>query len=214
MEFMNRGTGRPQQNVNPVQTASVSDNNSGKTNRLANLKGMRIATVVLLFSITVLLITLVSYLAFWKSSNERDYVDDSKLQAVFLNGGQVYFGKILNLNEKYIRISNIFYLKVNQTVQPKDEDQQASENNISLVKLGCELHRPSSEMIINRDQVVFWENLKEDGGENTVPGAVKKYNETYPNGQECEDSTKQQSTESTPATDNEQEDSSTDSTSE
>lgn len=198
MEFMNRGTGRPQQNVNPVQANSTNDSSPNRSNRLNGLRSMKIASVVLLFSVTILIVALVSFLALQRNTDEKDYVANDKMQAVFLNGGQVYFGKIINLNEKYIRMTGIFYLRVNQTVQPKDEEQQAAQNNISLVKLGCELHRPDSEMLINRDQVVFWENLKDDSGENTVPGAVKKYNEQYPNGQECEDAEKQQSSSSSP----------------
>ena len=32
-----------------------------------------------------------------------------------------------------------------------------------LQKLGSELHGPEDQMVINRDQVQFWENLKDDG---------------------------------------------------
>jgi len=187
MEFMNRGTGRPQQTVSPAPTSVSSESNNHKK-RLSDIKGMRVVSIVLLFSVTVLVIALVLYLVFWRNTSEKDYVAKDNMQAIFLNGGQVYFGKILGMNDKYIRVGGIFYLRVNQTVQPKQEGgQQAAPNDISLVKLGCELHRPDNEMLINRDQVIFWENLKKEDGENTIPGAVKKYNEKYPNGQECQD---------------------------
>lgn len=34
---------------------------------------------------------------------------------------------------------------------------------ISLAKLGNELHGPEDKMFINSDQLLFWENLKDDG---------------------------------------------------
>jgi hypothetical protein len=38
-------------------------------------------------------------------------------------------------------------------------------------------------MVINREQVLFWENLKDDG---QVVTAIKKYLSENPDGQKCE----------------------------
>jgi hypothetical protein len=122
-------------------------------------------------------------IATYRNNREDDYVDSSKYQAVFLNGGQVYFGKISALNKNYLVLSNIYYLRVTQQVQPGQENQQ---NNFTLAKLGCELHRPTDVMVVNKDQVIFWENLKEEEGENTVTGAIKRYIETTKGEQNCE----------------------------
>lgn len=158
-------------------------------------KGLRLASVALLFSATVLVVALVAYVALGGPASESKYIEKDRYQAVFLNGGQVYFGKIKDLNEKYLRMTDIFYLRVNQVVQPNQEDNnQQNSNDISLVKLGCELHRPDNEMLINREQIIFWENLRDESGENTVPGAVKKYLAQYPNGQECQDGAAGQNT--------------------
>lgn len=192
MEFMNRSnaSSAPQQ-AGPQQPSAGGGQAPQKKKRFSRTgdsKGLRITSVILLFSITILLVALAASFVFGPKS-EKSYVEDSKLQAVFLNGGQVYFGNITDLNDKYLRMENIFYLRVNQVVQPDQEgtqQQQTGQNDISLVKLGCELHRPSNEMLINRSQVVFWENLKDEAGENTVPGAVKKYRSDFPNGQECQ----------------------------
>jgi hypothetical protein len=139
----------------------------------------------MLFSITVLLVALIASLIFGnpaKSGNsEFRNVDASKLQAVFLNGGQVYFGKINSLNPQFMRMSDIYYLRVNQQVQPGQT--QPADDGISLVKLGCELHGPTDSMVINREQVIFWENLKEDG---QVAKAVKEFKDKNPEGQKCE----------------------------
>jgi len=60
----------------------------------------------------------------------------------------------------------------------------AANTNVSLVKLGCELHSPYDQMIINREQVTFWENLQDSG---QVAKAVKTFEQQNPNGQKCAD---------------------------
>src|SRR5690349_5274799 len=119
----------------PAAQPAPAGSGTHKKKKLPSLSGMRFASVALLFAVTALLVVLVYFLMVAKNNNESDFVDDSKLQAVFLNGGQVYFGKLEDLNSKYLRMSNIYYLRVNQTVQPNQENsgQQATANDISLV---------------------------------------------------------------------------------
>lgn len=91
-------------------------------------------------------------------------IDRSKYQAVFLTSGQVYFGKLENSNGDYLRLTDVFYLQT-KTASGTDSIQNASadENNVELIKLGSEIHGPEDEMVISRDQVLFYENLKSDG---------------------------------------------------
>ena len=185
MEFMNRGANARQTGQQPASQMPSQQNNT-KSKKHDRGFVLRLISVVLLFSITVLLVAVAASFVIGPRK-ESNFVDSSKMQAVFLNGGQVYFGKITDLNDKYLRMEDIFYLRVNQVVQPNQQSNQQAQNDISLVKLGCELHRPSNEMLINRSQIVFWENLKDEEGENTVPGAVKNYKAQYPNGQECQE---------------------------
>jgi len=98
-------------------------------------------------------------------------VKGKQYQAVFLTNGQVYFGKFSQVNSSYVKLTDIYYLQVQQTVQPKD-NSSSNNQQVSLAKLGGELHGPEDVMFINRDQVLFWENLK-DGGK--VVTAIKNY---------------------------------------
>lgn len=83
-----------------------------------------------------------------------------KYQALFLTNGQVYFGKLSSVDGKYVTLKDIYYLQVQQSVQPAEKDKQPQ---VSLAKLGSELHGPEDEMHVSREQVLFWENLKNDG---------------------------------------------------
>lgn len=91
-------------------------------------------------------------------------VKSKQYQAVFLTNGQVYFGKVSKVDASYVKLSDIYYLQVQQTVQPKDaKDTTTNNQQVSLAKLGGELHGPEDVMYVSRQQVLFWENLKGDG---------------------------------------------------
>jgi hypothetical protein len=99
----------------------------------------------------------------------------SGYQAVFLTNGQVYFGKVENEKSDPVVIRDIYYLQVTQQLQPapspSPEASPQAVPQISLVKLGNELHGPMDRMHITRSQIVFIEDLKED---SQVVKAIKE----------------------------------------
>lgn len=147
---------------------------------------LRMVWMVLLFSGTILAVAMVT-LMYLGGPDESKHVDKTKQQAVFLTNGQVYFGRIFNINDKFVDLRGIFYLNVSQQVQPKDnKDATAAQNTVELVKLGCELHSPMDKMVINREQVSFWENLKDTGQVSTK---IAEWVKANPNGQDCKTTT-------------------------
>jgi hypothetical protein len=78
-------------------------------------------------------------------------------QAVFLDNNQTYFGKLQDYNYGYVALSNVYYLRSGD-LQRGDE----ATPNISLVKLGGELHGPEDVMYIRKGSIEFWENLRDD----------------------------------------------------
>ncbi|MES2970976.1 MAG: hypothetical protein V4702_01490 [Patescibacteria group bacterium] len=178
----NRGPGQTQPANQPVNHTGGPAHTTSKGK--SSLFNFRTASVVLLFCITALLVAVVSSVAFSKPTSQNKFIDKSKMQAVFLNGGQVYFGRISSVNDRFMNVGDIYYLRVNQQVQP--DGAAAANQDISLVKLGCELHGPQDSMVINQDQIIFWENLKDDG---QVAKAVADYKKQNPDGQKCETNT-------------------------
>jgi hypothetical protein len=198
MEWMNRAAPRAAHQASspaaPTTGAPAPHHGGGgKKRRGEGLSLGRIGITALLFSLTILIVALIGSIAFAKLRPESRYVNKDRLQAVFLSGGQVYFGKIRALNSSYVGMTDIYYLRVNQQVQPNQQNNNNQQQDISLVKLGCELHGPQDQMLINREQVIFWENLKEDG---QVAKAVAEYVKQNPNGQKCETNTQQNNTNS------------------
>lgn len=101
-------------------------------------------------------------------------IDTGKYQAVFFTNGQVYFGKLSQLNSSYFKLTNVFYIQAQNSTNSTDPQKSATDSgNIQLIKLGSEVHGPDDEMVISRDQVLFFENLKKDG---KVSDSITKYN--------------------------------------
>lgn len=88
-------------------------------------------------------------------------VDKSSYQAVFLTGGQVFFGKTQSVTDDYLALTDVFYLS-------PGSDQQASQ----LIKRGTELHGPQEPMIIPINSVLFVENLRTN---SDVVTAITKF---------------------------------------
>ena len=102
-------------------------------------------------------------------------------QAVFLDSGQVYFGKVTKIGKDTVTLQNIYYLQV--VTQPLQESQgetaaatntntNPDQQRLTLVKLGNEIHGPKDEMVINRSHVVLMEDLKDD---SRVVQAINDY---------------------------------------
>lgn len=190
MDFQNRST-QPQVVVPGTRPTTTTPLTSTVKKFSDKSKWGRVAIVSLVGGVVGILVAVAVIIAFGgNGANEGKYVDTSKYQAVFLQSGQVYFGKVKVLNSNYLVLSSIYYLQTSST----SATATAANSSVSLVKLGCELHQPYDQMVINRSQVTFWENLQ-DGGQ--VAKAVQAFVKSNPTGQKCTDSTSSSSTSTT-----------------
>jgi hypothetical protein len=98
--------------------------------------------------------------AFFFESNKYSISTDTQYQAIFLDSGQVYFGYIDKTSEGWIVLKNVYYLKEKERLQDQQSDKQAKD--LSLVKLGDELHEPTNKMTINLNHILFIEDLSDD----------------------------------------------------
>ena len=168
------------------QPANAAQHHAPKEKGGWGAKTVRIELFILLLGCALILVSVSLFAAFSSNGNNeyKDYVDTSKYQAVFLNGGttsgsvlySTYFGHLTKINSSYYVLKDIYYLTSTDT----SNGQAASPQ---LTKLGCQqLHSPYDQMIINRNQVAFWENLKDDG---KVVQAIKQFQQQNPNGPNC-----------------------------
>lgn len=170
---MDTNSGRPTRPVanrdimhNPAQRPA--DAPRPKSRFWKNKKGLILAIVGLLVAGALL-----AAAVYYKQQNGTT-IDSSKYQAVFLTNGQVYFGKLHRTGD-YYKLTNVYYLQASQSSDGSSNNpQQAATANsgVQLIKLGNEVHGPEDAMIIDKAQVLFFENLKNDG---KVVDSITKY---------------------------------------
>lgn len=154
------------------ESVAASSRNAGNSFRASERgpKEKKIGLKLKLIALAVVVLA-VAGLAFWwigQQSNVAGQIDKTRYQAVFFTNGQVYFGKLSKVDSDYYKLTDVFYIQEGQKAASDSENPQATETsqqggNPQLVKLGGEIHGPEDAMIINRDQVLFFENLKKDG---------------------------------------------------
>lgn len=167
---------RPQQSPEPAPVGPdpIPPRHSSPANKSRKAPQGKLVYVVAALG-AALLLALGGWFMWNQSSSAL--IDSGKYQAVFLTNGQVYFGKLDRVGDDYYTLEKIFYLQA--TEQAGNNPQEASDqtepsNDVQLIKLGTEVHGPEDEMVIGREQVLFYENLKDDG---SVVKSIKSYYE-------------------------------------
>lgn len=89
-----------------------------------------------------------------------EVIDRSLYQAVFLSNGSTYFGKLQPQGDQWFLLTDVFYLSVSE------------QSGTQLIKRGSESQGPKEPMIIPREQILFIENLRDDGDIVTL---IKKF---------------------------------------
>ncbi len=92
-------------------------------------------------------------------------INPGEYQAVFLDNAQVYFGKLEQSNGNFFLLTDVYYLQTGSV----GIDQIS---NLSLTKLGNEAHGPEDRMEINKDHILFIEDMKP---ESKVVRAILEY---------------------------------------
>jgi hypothetical protein len=155
-------------------TAAPKLHTSGEGSGRGNILNTILVVLLIITSVTA---TAYLLLRFSVDTGTEGAVQPKNYQALFLTNGQVYFGHLTDVDKGYVELTDIYYLQVQQQVQPGSSSSSSSNQQVSLAKLGNELHGPEDEMFVTHDQVLFWENLKNSG---KVVQAIDSYQKAHP----------------------------------
>ncbi|MGH7236944.1 MAG: hypothetical protein ACREGF_00220, partial [Candidatus Saccharimonadales bacterium] len=77
---------------------------------------------------------------------------------------QIYFGKITTITSSYFVLQNVFYIPTSQ-----------NSSQVTLTPLVCQIDSPYDQMIVNRTNINWWENLQPG---SQVVKSISQYNKT------------------------------------
>lgn len=126
------------------------------------------SSIIKIVVLVLVVALIVSYFVFFKDLLNRTY------SAVFLDNNEVYFGKISTQGKNYIKLKDVYYLRVTYTTKQDDKGQQYQEPNYQIVKMGTEMHGPKDTMDIVTEHVLFIQPLAKDSQVLTVIDSYKK----------------------------------------
>ena len=121
----------------------------------------KILFITFIFSFIVLIAVAGVYLLYQTYTSPA--INKNEYQAVFFTNGQVYFGKLQNIDADTLTLTDIFYLQAQPNTTSTNPQPTSSASDVQLVKLGNEVHGPEDKMIINKSQILFFENLSKTG---------------------------------------------------
>jgi cell division septation protein DedD len=131
------------------------------------ISALRRIFMMLVFLVVLILLVLVVRTQLFRAGvgtlfapSAAEVIDRNAYQAVFLTNGSTFFGKLEPQGDQWFLLTDVFYLSVS--------DQSGTQ----LVKRGSESQGPKEPMIIPKDQILFIENLRDDG---QVATAIRQF---------------------------------------
>lgn len=174
-------TGQPQKERVVEDMARINYSRQPQAGQASSKSSTRFIAPII---ITLLLVA-VAVLSWFAFAGDKDSatgatgINSGKYQAVFFTNGQVYFGKLESFSAEAMKLTDIFYLQTENASDASENPQSTASkdenSNVQLIKLGDEIHGPEDEMILSKEQVLFYENLKSD---SKVAESIAKYKES------------------------------------
>jgi hypothetical protein len=96
-------------------------------------------------------ILVLLFLVFGCAKSDQKIKIDTEYKAVFLDNGQIFFGRLEEVGPSYIMLKDIFYVQSQVIQQEKDKKEV---RNI-LIKRGNEWHGPDLMYVTTRHIVVI-----------------------------------------------------------
>lgn len=159
------------QQGNQPQAAAPANQSAGVKTAYVSQAGKNQPSKIKKFWWVPVVVLAVGALAVWFlfGGNGASQVNGSKYQAVFLNNGQVYFGKLHGFYTERPYLTDVYYIQAPDGTAAQDE-KATDASTQKLIKLGKEIHGPENKLILNKDSVLFVENLNDD---SNVVKAIK-----------------------------------------
>lgn len=116
----------------------------------------------------IAVVLLVGVALWWLFFKGQQHIMSGRYQAVHLENGQIFFGKLQNTGGDFLTLRDPYYTPQLST---KADDKTPTQTQLSLIKVGEEVYGPERSVSIARSTVQYWENLRDD---SKVIDAIKQ----------------------------------------
>lgn len=94
------------------------------------------------------------------------YIDNfgvNYYSAVYLDNGDVYFGKLYGLRGEYATLFDVYYFKDSSFIKQNDVTLSSDPGGggFSLIRMGSEVHGPENSIKISSKHIIFVEKLSQ-----------------------------------------------------
>ena len=110
---------------------------------------------------TGLFLALLAIGVVWYAHRNDQRINTGRYQAVFLDDGKVFFGKLQSMNDGQFTLSHVYYT-VGQQQSADAAKTSLQAGNIQVIKASDEVYGPDDSISIRADKVLFWQNLRPD----------------------------------------------------
>lgn len=164
---------KPQSAPEPTSHASAPVHHAAKKSG----SHRRLKTVIIVIA-AIIVLGAAGWFGWTTLAGGSNGIETNKYQAVFFTNGQVYFGKLHPFNGGYMKLTDVYYLQSKDSTSSSDSKNPQSDStnssSVQLIKLGSEIHGPEDAMMISKDQILFYENLKPSGKVSQTIAQSKK----------------------------------------
>lgn len=128
-----------------------------ETSKQRNLPSVRTLPGMFLIPAVVVLIGALLAGFFLLPKGER--INTSGYQVVYMATGQAYFGQLQNTSGEYLRLKSPYSA---QDVNSSDSENGDTKSSTTLLKVSRQQYGPEDMMSLKSEQVLFWQNLRDD----------------------------------------------------
>lgn len=117
---------------------------------------------IILVAVALLVVAFIGLMV-WRNYFGGNGVKKNQYQAIFMTNGQAYIGKLQNSpSSEYLILTDVYTIQVQADASKEGADATKAQQP-SLVKLSDQLAGAENEIRLSKNQVSFWENLRDDG---------------------------------------------------
>lgn len=104
------------------------------------------------------ILAVVALVFCWQTGAFSAFATSQSYKAVFLTNNQVFFGQLAPSRNGFVNLTHVYYIKD----QAPLVDPAQSGSDLSLLKLGRELHAPKDNISISRENILYMQDLSDN----------------------------------------------------